>query len=142
LAIKHSAIPSPAPGFPVWGGSHGRVQFSWRLEQQLWQACNLQHGPRLSIHELDFLGVPEAQGIRISMDSRARLRWTTCSWNVSDVLVKSEDGHWKSYETGKALREGLKTYFLEFNAVRFHQLRGGKNPDEKSYENQLEKKVA
>ena len=89
----------------------------------------------------DFLGVLEAQGIRISMDGRGR-------W-VDNVFVerlwrsvKYEDVYLKGYETGKALREGLKAYFLEFNGVRLHQSLGDKTPDEKYYENQLEKKAA
>ena len=56
--------------------------------------------------------------------------------------VKYEDVYLKGYETGKALREGLKAYFLEFNGVRLHQSLGDKTPDEKYYENQLEKKAA
>jgi transposase InsO family protein len=40
------------------------------------------------------------------------------------------------------LREGLKTYFMQFNEDRPHQSLDDMTPDEKYYENRLETKAA
>ncbi|PKP67222.1 MAG: IS3 family transposase [Alphaproteobacteria bacterium HGW-Alphaproteobacteria-5] len=89
----------------------------------------------------DFINVLEEKNIRISMDGRGR-------W-IDNVFVerlwrslKYEDVYLKAYETGKALREGLKTYFMLFNKERPHQSLDDMTPNEKYYENRLEPKVA
>lgn len=89
----------------------------------------------------DFVSVLEEKNIRISMDGRGR-------W-IDNVFVerlwrslKYEDVYLKAYENGKALREGLKTYFMRFNKERPHQSLDDMTPDEKYYENRLEPKVA
>lgn len=73
--------------------------------------------------------VPDAAGVRISMDGKGR-------W-IDNVFierlwrsVKYEDIYLRAYENGRDLRAGLTRYFDFYNRRRIHQSHDYQTPDE------------
>jgi len=131
---------------------HSRKVLSWRLSNTLdadfcvsalEEAIN-QYGPP-EIFNTDqgaqftgtrFIEVLQSHGIRISMDGRGRvfdnifierLWWT----------VKYHYVYLHEFETGLALRKGLKEWFKFYNGERSHQSLKDKTPDEIYFKLQL-----
>lgn len=78
---------------------------------------------------LDYTGILDAHGVKISMDGRGRCMdniFTERLWRT----VKYEDIFIKQYRTIDEVRDGLTKYFPFYNEVRRHQGLQGKRPAE------------
>lgn len=87
---------------------------------------------------IEFTGVLEKAGIKISMDGRGRA--------IDNIFIerlwrtlKYENVYLRNYESQKEAREGIKQYFEFYNKERKHQALGYKSPYEVYVENHKEK---
>lgn len=76
-----------------------------------------------------YTGVLESNEIQVSMDGRGRALDNIFIERLWRSL-KYEDIYLKSYESGKALYDGLKAYFQFYNYERFHQSLNYQKPGE------------
>jgi putative transposase len=126
---------------------YSRYVLSWRLsntldvtfcidalEEALDKGCpgifNSDQGSQFTSNE--FTERLLSKEIKISMDGRGRFFdniFIERLWRT----VKYEDVYLKGYETGKAVKEGLSSYFPFYNNERFHQALGYRTPKEVYY---------
>jgi len=88
---------------------------------------NTDQGPQFTSEE--FTGRLEAEGIRVSMDGRARVYdniFVERLWRS----VKYEEVYLHEYRTVADARVGLATYFRFYNEERFHETLGYRTPHE------------
>jgi putative transposase len=78
---------------------------------------------------IEFVGMVEACGVRISMDGRGRA-WDNIFVERLWRTVKYEEVYLKGYETVREARQGLGTYFHFYNNERLHQSLGYRTPRE------------
>jgi len=104
------------------------------LEAALLLGCpeifNTDQGTQFTAHQ--FTSAVEAAGIRVSMDGRGRALdnvFVERLWRS----VKYEDIYLHDYEDGRALQQGLTSYFDFYNHGRPHQALGYRRPVEVHY---------
>ena len=123
---------------------HSRYVLSWELSTTLDKAfCldalqralliskpgifNTDQGPQYASEE--FSGVPESEGIKISMDGRGRVYdniFVERFWRT----VKYEEVYLHEYRTVAEAREHLSAYFRFYNEERLHERLGYRTPHE------------
>ena len=110
-------------------------------DHAVWLPRDLQHRPRVPVHQPRVHGAPEPSRHSISMDGKGCWRdnvFVERLWKS----IKCEEVYVHAYETAGAAHQGLARYLMFYNQTRPHQALDGQTPDQVYSDNLTTRRTA